>query len=93
MGGPESTIEDDAMDPHNLFADAVRIGKGDRKRLGTYLPNEDWGTVYFIAPGVAERHSIRRAIAQRKLWELLAVSTFGLAVGMALAGIVEYLSM
>ncbi|AIO22477.1 hypothetical protein [Burkholderia cepacia] len=56
-------------------------------------PNEDWGTVYFIAPGVAERHSIRRAIAQRKLWELLAVSTFGLAVGMALAGIVEYLSM
>lgn len=50
-------------------------------------------TVYCIAPGVADKDSIRRAIAQRKLWELLAVCGFGLAIGTAAAGVAHYFSM
>lgn len=55
--------------------------------------NEGRGTIYFIAPGTADRDSIRRAIAQRKWWELLAVCALGIAIGTAAAGIVEFISM
>lgn len=50
-------------------------------------------TAYFIAPGVADKVTIRRAITQRKLSELLAVCAFGIAVGTALAGIAEFFSV
>lgn len=54
--------------------------------------DEERGTAYFIGPGVADKISIRRAIAQRKMWELLAVCAFGIAIGTAAAGVVEFLS-
>lgn len=49
------------------------------------------GTAYFIGPGVVDKISIRRAIAQRKMWELLVVCAFGIAIGTAAAGVVEFL--
>lgn len=53
--------------------------------------DEEWGTAYFIAPGVADKDLIRRAILQRKMCELFAVCAFGIAVGTAAAGVAEFL--
>ncbi|WP_129518638.1 hypothetical protein [Burkholderia stabilis] len=54
--------------------------------------DEKRGTAYFIGPGVADKISIRHAIAQRRMWKLLAVCAFGIAIGTAAAGVVEFLS-
>lgn len=55
--------------------------------------NEHGATAYFIARSVADKERIRRAIAQRKLWELVAVCGVGLAIGTAAAGVAHYFSM
>ncbi|MCA8425810.1 hypothetical protein LGN30_21720 [Burkholderia seminalis] len=59
--------------------------------VGTSV-DEEGGYCYFIGPGVADKISIRCAIAQRKMWELLAVCAFGIAIGAAVASVIEFLS-
>lgn len=65
----------------SLLAEAIEDG-----RVRTSV-NEERGTAYFIGPRVADKASIRRAIAQRKMWELLAVCALGISIGMATAGV------
>lgn len=50
-------------------------------------------TVYFISPTCTQKDSIRRAIAKRNTWELVAICAFGLAIGSALAGVAHFFSI
>ncbi|MDI9700378.1 hypothetical protein [Burkholderia cenocepacia] len=71
----------------SVLAEAIEDG-----RVRTSV-NEERRTAYFIGPRVADKASIRRAIAQRKMWEVVAVCALGTVIGTAAAGIVEFVSM
>ncbi|OXJ20141.1 hypothetical protein CFB39_09340 [Burkholderia sp. AU6039] len=55
--------------------------------------DERGATVYFIAPGVVNKGPIRRAIAQRRRWEIGVVCALGVAIGTALAGVAHFFTI